>query len=503
MESWEFDMATDGKMGGRDPRRLEQLRTMALLGAAAIILIGPLTGAGAIHDLRATSDGQDVVLCYCRGRPSRKRPTFYLRRMRKGVEWAKEREKVGRVLALAGGEGRIAIMLRGAYRIYEGDESSAAGKWPLPWEPCAAALGGETLWAVGVKDNRLVAARRKGEERWQEVTGAPKEDVVPNSARAVAIDAERVLVVWLARPRSLAVGAAVLRPSGWGPSKQIYVGVSVRELAAARHETQPWILYICRPKPRRAETRYLKLNVTVGDQVVVAGPAGAVPLRPGANLAACVNNDTAFVFCLRHRRVRYTRLAEQGWQPPGLLPKRPGAAETFTWVTSAAAVIAALVISKVTTGSAQDRADVRAPDGRTFAFAPLWSRGLAFIADGLLCAVASVFLAMPFLGQATFATPESVFPIATAVNFPVRVVYYTLCEAARGQTLGKYLCGLVVVRDDGRSIGFRQALIRNLLRIIDEPLMIGLIVVITSLRYQRAGDLVAHTVVVQQLRNHE
>lgn len=46
------------------------------------------------------------------------------------------------------------------------------------------------------------------------------------------------------------------------------------------------------------------------------------------------------------------------------------------------------------------------------------------------------------------------------------VLYYTALEGAAGVTVGKLLTGTRVVGEDGRRIGFRQALLRSLSRLV-------------------------------------
>lgn len=73
----------------------------------------------------------------------------------------------------------------------------------------------------------------------------------------------------------------------------------------------------------------------------------------------------------------------------------------------------------------------------------------------------------------------------------------------RGRTPGKHLLGLRVIKEGGTSITFFDALLRNLLRAADNPLMItfgvGLLVMMATRKLQRIGDIVAGTVVVREM----
>jgi uncharacterized RDD family membrane protein YckC len=74
--------------------------------------------------------------------------------------------------------------------------------------------------------------------------------------------------------------------------------------------------------------------------------------------------------------------------------------------------------------------------------------------------------------------------------------YFFALESGGGQTVGKRLMKLRVVRANGAPAGMREVAVRTVLRVVDNYL-IGLIVMLaTGERRQRIGDLAADTVVV-------
>lgn len=82
--------------------------------------------------------------------------------------------------------------------------------------------------------------------------------------------------------------------------------------------------------------------------------------------------------------------------------------------------------------------------------------------------------------------------------------YYAAFEMAwNGQTPGKRLTRLRVLRESGYPIGPLDALIRNLVRLIDFLPMaygLGVVVMLVDKRSRRLGDLAAGTVVVKERR---
>ena len=78
--------------------------------------------------------------------------------------------------------------------------------------------------------------------------------------------------------------------------------------------------------------------------------------------------------------------------------------------------------------------------------------------------------------------------------------YTFLLEGYWGQTIGKKVLGIVVIKEDGSKCDYKASITRNLLRIIDilpESYIIGLISIAASDKRQRIGDRLADTIVVE------
>ena len=85
------------------------------------------------------------------------------------------------------------------------------------------------------------------------------------------------------------------------------------------------------------------------------------------------------------------------------------------------------------------------------------------------------------------------------LSFAFYIAYYTYLEGTRGQTIGKMITKIKVVRVDGKPIDMEQAFKRNILRVIDGFFLylIGAILIWRSDKQQRLGDTVAKTVVIK------
>ena len=130
-------------------------------------------------------------------------------------------------------------------------------------------------------------------------------------------------------------------------------------------------------------------------------------------------------------------------------------------------------------------------------------RVLAIIADGFLLGI--VFSAISVLARMV-GLGEADAPLFAGYTwaggfFVLAMAYYALMEGYRGQTVGKMLFGIRVVREEGGGVpGFKAAAIRSLLRIVDGLFgyLVGFVAVLASEKNQRLGDMAAHTLVVRE-----
>jgi uncharacterized RDD family membrane protein YckC len=150
-----------------------------------------------------------------------------------------------------------------------------------------------------------------------------------------------------------------------------------------------------------------------------------------------------------------------------------------------------------------------------FPIAGVGSRFLALLADTLIQIVALVlmffvfFLVLgsarkDFVGGALIDTAAKWF-VAAVVFFYFLLYwgYFSLFEAFwNGQTPGKRLLKIRVIKDTGRQITLFEALARNLLRVIDmlppNFYLVGVISMVCNKEQKRLGDFVAGTIVVHE-----
>jgi uncharacterized RDD family membrane protein YckC len=164
--------------------------------------------------------------------------------------------------------------------------------------------------------------------------------------------------------------------------------------------------------------------------------------------------------------------------------------------------------------------DVRTPESIefTYALAGLGSRFLAWFVDFAiqLCIIVAIFFGalfafakLPSNGVVSDSAAAKLgaailIAIIVIVLFTILFGYFIAFEAFwNGQTPGKKLLGIRVVRDGGYPIDFGASLIRNLIRVAE--LLIGLyalsaISATISPENKRLGDIAAGTIVVRDAR---
>jgi uncharacterized RDD family membrane protein YckC len=134
------------------------------------------------------------------------------------------------------------------------------------------------------------------------------------------------------------------------------------------------------------------------------------------------------------------------------------------------------------------------------------NRGFAALVDFIVASLVFVGALYLFSLFTNVAGPAGgpFFGLVVLLTFTLAWSYFVLLEWLwQGQTVGKRLYGLRVIRDDGAPAGFVAVLIRNLIRIVDFlPAFygLGLLMIIFTSRSQRLGDLAAGTYVVRAPR---
>lgn len=157
--------------------------------------------------------------------------------------------------------------------------------------------------------------------------------------------------------------------------------------------------------------------------------------------------------------------------------------------------------------------------------AGFWWRLLAFIIDNIILGlmvlivimptlIVLLLLNMPFTNAAgnqawvnslTLANMITLGLVGLASLVSAVIIifgYYIFLEGHYGYTIGKYLLGLRVLRTNGTKIGYKEAILRNISKYIDNLIIIDTLIMLIFFynEKQRGFDRIANTMVVH-LRN--
>lgn len=130
-------------------------------------------------------------------------------------------------------------------------------------------------------------------------------------------------------------------------------------------------------------------------------------------------------------------------------------------------------------------------------------RVISTIVDGLILGVVFAVLSMLF-GETSASggsVNASLGTLGTLLLTVLSFAYFILMEGYMGQTVGKMVAGIKVVREGtGEAPGLGKAAIRTVLRVIDGLFiyLVAFIVVQISGKNQRLGDMAAGTLVVRK-----
>ncbi len=122
-----------------------------------------------------------------------------------------------------------------------------------------------------------------------------------------------------------------------------------------------------------------------------------------------------------------------------------------------------------------------------------------------------VFWILGFTGAGTITINASTVQVSISpfvgllilIDVIIAFLYFTLLEGRNGQTVGKMIVKIKVVKKaDHSPITYGEAAVRTILRIIDlipfiAPYLLGAVLIWASENKQRLGDRVANTVVIQ------
>jgi uncharacterized RDD family membrane protein YckC len=124
-------------------------------------------------------------------------------------------------------------------------------------------------------------------------------------------------------------------------------------------------------------------------------------------------------------------------------------------------------------------------------------RILAFLVDTVI-----IIILLGLFAISVVSSVPRMFLLVIITMFTSLLVtffYAFLLEGYKGQTIGKMVMGIMVVKEDGSPCDYTSSFVRNLLRLVDgfAYYLVGLVAILVSENNQRIGDYMAGTLVVK------
>ncbi|WP_124979778.1 RDD family protein [Nonlabens xiamenensis] len=134
-----------------------------------------------------------------------------------------------------------------------------------------------------------------------------------------------------------------------------------------------------------------------------------------------------------------------------------------------------------------------------YEYAGLSQRVLAFILDLAILFVYILILNNTVFKAASYIDPNNVFGLEQLSLLPIFCYTLFMHLIFDGRTVGKFIMGIKVVKEDGSPARWSDFIVRWIFRLIDLWLFtftIGTVSILFSDRKQRLGDMGAKTVVI-------
>lgn len=523
------------------PRRAfrRRFQSLALLWLLAVV-VRPQMSVAAPNDLQA--HGSDDRLWLARVEPLPPKPgaevtTLFLREKFKN-EWRRLDPIAVRVGGLASRGSQLAVLLPGGdWRLMT--ETGLASGRPLPYPGKIIALGGDpsNLWAVGevtpVDLEKNSTKPTTGPASQPSATQPTTATTLPTTSPTTSPTVSAATTAPTQRGATLRLFR--LGPQAWEDRGPLPDGVVTGDRAAlSLGAAGGSALLAHRPSPRQIDVyrfapgdtwqpigtveapddvQALKLlggtatpvlwfrGATGPGRLWMQGPSGAQPITrelpgvpAGADHALTHANGAIRVLWVQDDKIFDQRLKPDtgdadGDPMPLPLPAVSIQPQVTRWaqITLMSAVVFALAAS-VRRRREMQEAEL---DPAKLGLAPFSLRLLAGLIDGVPLLVSSWLVRDHPPEQADLRSIVTVL-----VGIGTYILWTTLFELIAGRSLGKLLTGLRVVGLDGKPAPASARLTRNLLRIIDLPVLPLALILFSPLR-QRAGDLAAGTTVVQ------
>jgi uncharacterized RDD family membrane protein YckC len=136
-----------------------------------------------------------------------------------------------------------------------------------------------------------------------------------------------------------------------------------------------------------------------------------------------------------------------------------------------------------------------------YELAPLIERFWALLLDNLIMIIVWLALVFTLFDALSSNKYRAIQQILFTFPFWFTIIYNFVCETLlRGQTMGKKVMKIKVVRIDGKKLGATDYFLRSIFQLVDYFFTLGIlgaVLISSSDRKQRMGDMAAGTAVIR------
>lgn len=436
-----------------------------------------------------------------------------------GTGWSDEERLLGAYKAVAFHDNSLYVFRPRSYSVYRGGKWLVF-KWTLSWVVEAAGRVGEKLYVFGVdasgRQALLTAATFVADPAYANLRPEPEGDDLTLSGSVHDISAvslgRSVMVFWHQDTQDAGTNQlwhATFDGEEWSTPAPVALPYATSDYAVAEQGGSVWL--VCKRRGWRLTRRY-PLQAMMWREGAWTSPA----VVPGAvdpwhdrtvDLGAVSFNGELWVLrgCMHGMVLNVFR--DGAWQAPQTLfaesPWRTAA--LWWWTGNGVVVLALLPVVAALAMRARRRAAPRVRALGSDLRAASWARRVgALLVDLLITETITSAAVLALWPSQDAMGPLDMLPSLAILRLTIVFLYFVTSEGLNGQSLGKGLLGIMVVGQDGRRASLSSVVIRNLLRppLILAPVayVVGSIVLLSTAKRQRLGDVLGRTLVVELLR---
>ena len=441
----------------------------------------------------ATAPGQAAIL-WADPAQEGDRGRFGVSERQQTGPWSAPKVFEGRLRAAAIIGDEMVVLFKQWYSVYREGKRRHGQKWPFKWEPAAAATLDGVVWVLGLGEDRLYCATWR-DDAWTEGKPILQAQGRPICVGAFADDGKLWVSVFA---YSKETRQADLSLHEWNDGQWRHKSVwSCRrgflKVLALRSGQRLWKATL-----RQRLFGGRRLLVSQQEEGRDAAWRPILEIEKARDFTFAMLGQQPTLIVAQRRQVDLRDLAQVPDGPVEIVHRssRDVVWKQLVWALLTGLLLVMVVLSASRFAEQQEQRDMVLLRERGAQPAGLGRRCVAFVVDYVLAIVAAALVFTLFYGDDASDDSAVVYGLVVVVA-ACRLVYTTGFEFASGQTPGKKLVGIRVVTTAGTRLSLQAAILRNILRLIDEAFFIGLAAMVSNSRRQRIGDLLAGTIVVR------